>query len=148
MEVILLEDVKTLGKKGEIVTVKDNYARNYLLPRKLGVEANSKNKNDWKLKKANEEKQEKLRLEQAKELAEKLKELAVTVYMRSGEGGRTFGSISTKEIAAAAKEQLQLELDKKKIQLEEPIRTLGTHIVTVKLHRDVVGSLTVRVQEQ
>lgn len=148
MEVILLEDVKALGKKGEIVKVNDSYARNCLIPKKLGVEANSKNLNDLKLQNANKAKIEKEKLEEARALAEKLGELSVTLNIKSGEGGKTFGSVSTKEIAQAVKEQLGLELDKKKMVLDEPIKTLGNHIILVKLHKEVTANLTVKVREK
>jgi large subunit ribosomal protein L9 len=148
MEVILLQDLKSLGKKGEIVKVNDGYARNFVLPKKLGVEANSKNLNDLKLQKANEVKLAKEKLEEAKELAKKLEEKAITVSIKSGEGGKTFGSVSTKEIANALKSQLSLEVDKKKMVLDEPIRTLGTHIIKVKVHKEVTANLTVKVTEE
>ena len=147
MQIILLEDVKTLGKKGEIVNVSDGYARNFVLPKKLGVEANAKNKNDLKLQKANADKLAKEQLEAAKELAEVLGTKEVTLKMKSGEGGNAFGSVSSKEIAQAAKEQCGLELDKKKIQLPEPIKALGVYEVGVKLHPKVTGSLRVKVEE-
>lgn len=147
MEVILLEDVKALGKKGQLVKINDGYARNYILPKKLGIEANAKNLNDLKLKKQNEEKIEKQKLEDAKALAEKMKEMTVDVAVRVGEGGRIFGSISTKEIAEAIKKQLNLTLDKKKMQLDVPIKALGNYNVSVRLHKDVTGTLTVRVKE-
>ena len=147
MEVILLEDVKSLGKKGEIVKVSDGYARNYVLPKKLGVEATSKNLNELKLKEANEEKVAKQKLEEAQAFAKVLEESSVELKMKSGEGGRTFGSISSKEIAQETKKQLNFELDKKKIILDEPIKTLGVHIVKVKLHKDVTAKLTVKVSE-
>lgn len=147
MQIILLEDVKTLGKKGEIVDVSDGYARNYVLPKKLGVEANAKNKNDLKLQKANADKVAKEQLEEAKELAGVLETKEVILKMKSGEGGKAFGSVSSKEIAQAAKEQCGLELDKKKIQLPEPIKVLGVYEVGVKLHPKVTGSLKVKVEE-
>ena len=147
MEVILLEDVKSLGKKDEIVKVSDGYARNYVLPKKLGVEATSKNLNELKLKKANEEKLAKQKLEEAQAFAKVLEESSVELKMKSGEGGRTFGSISSKEIAQEAKKQLNFELDKKKIILDAPIKTLGVHIVKIKLHKDVTAKLTVKVSE-
>lgn len=148
MKVILLEDVKSLGKKGEIVNVSDGYARNYVLPKKLGVEANSAHMNDLKLQKANEEKVAQEQLEAAQELAKVLETKEVVVKMKSGEGGRTFGSISSKEIATAAKEQCALELDKKKIQLPEAIKSLGVYEVNVKLHTKVTGKLKVKVVEE
>lgn len=148
MKVILLEDVKSLGKKGEIVNVSDGYARNFVLPKKLGVEANSANMNDLKLQKANADKVAQEQLEVAQELAKVLETKEVVVKMKSGEGGRTFGSISSKEIATAAKEQCGLELDKKKIQLPEAIKSLGVYEVNVKLHTKVTGKLKVKVIEE
>ena len=148
MKVILLQDVKSLGKKGEIVEVSDGYARNYVLPKKLGAEANSKNMNDLKLQKANEEKVAKQQLEAAQEMAKLLETKEVVVKMKSGEGGKTFGSISSKEIAEEAKKQCDLALDKKKIQLPEEIKSLGVYEVHVKLHTKVTGRLKVKVVEE
>lgn len=148
MKVILLQDVKSLGKKGEIVNVSDGYARNFVLPKGLGLEANSKNMNDLKLQKANEEKVAKEQLEAAQELAKELAEKEVVVKMKSGEGGKAFGSISSKEIAAEAKKQCDLELDKKKIQLPEAIKALGAYEVNIKLHPKVTGKLKVKVVEE
>ncbi|MBD5156062.1 MAG: 50S ribosomal protein L9 [Butyrivibrio sp.] len=147
MKVILLQDVKTLGKKGQTVEVSDGYARNFILPKKLGIEANAKNMNDLKLQKAHEEKVAKEQLEEAKELAAKIEGLEVELSIKSGKDGRTFGSVSTKEIAQAFKEQHGIEIDKKKISLDEPIRTVGTSIVNIKLHREVTAKLNVRVRE-
>lgn len=147
MKVILLEDVKALGKKGELVEVNEGYARNFILKKKLGLEATAKNLNDLKLKKANEEKVAKEQLEAAKVFAEELKEKVVTVKIKTGEGGRVFGSVSTKEIAAAAKSQLNLDIDKKKLNLQEPIRMVGTVIVPYKVHPQVTGELKVKVVE-
>ena len=148
MKVILLEDVKSLGKKGEIVNVSDGYARNFVLPKKLGVEANAKNMNDLKLQKANADKVAQQQLEAAQELAKVLETKEVVLTMKSGEGGRAFGSVSSKEIAQAAKEQCGLELDKKKIQLPEAIKALGVYEVGVKLHTKVLGKLKVKVTEE
>ena len=148
MKVILLQDVKSLGKKGEIVEVSDGYARNYVLPKKLGAEANSKNMNDLKLQKANEEKVAKQQLEAAQEMAKLLETKEVVVKMKSGEGGKTFGSISSKEIAEEAKKQCDLALDNKKIQLPEAIKSLGVYEVHVKLHTKVTGRLKVKVVEE
>ena len=147
MKVILLQDVKALGKKGEVVNVNDGYARNFILPKKLGVEANGKNLNDLKLQKNNEAKVAQEHLDAAKKLAEELKAGKVVLTMKVGEGGRTFGSVSSKEIAEAVKEQMHLDIDKKKIQLKEQIKTLGTHIVSVKLHPEVTAELSVSVKE-
>lgn len=147
MEIVLLEDVKALGKKGQIVKVNDGYARNFILPKKLGVEATSKNLNDLKLQKANAAKIAAEQLQAAKELAEKIAEMSVTLKMKAGEGGRAFGSISGKEIAAAAADQLGLDIDKKKLVLPEPLKTFGTHEVPLKLHKDVTAKLAVKVVE-
>lgn len=147
MKVILLQDVKALGKKGEVVNVNDGYARNFILPKKLGVEANGKNLNDLKLQKNNEAKVAQEHLDAAKKLAEELRAGKVVLTMKVGEGGRTFGSVSSKEIAEAVKEQMHLAIDKKKIQLKEQIKTLGTHIVSVKLHPEVTAELNVSVKE-
>lgn len=147
MKVILLEDVKSLGKKGQIVDVSDGYARNFILAKKLGLEATSKNLNDLKLKKAHEDKLAAQRLQEAKDFAAKLECLQVTLKIKAGEGGKLFGSISSKEIAEAAKEQLGLEIDKKKLVLPNPIKAIGTTDVPVKLHPQVTGELKVIVQE-
>lgn len=147
MKVILLEDVKSLGKRGQIVDVSDGYARNFILAKKLGLEATSKNLNDLKLKKAHEDKLAAQRLQEAKDFAAKLEGLQVTLKIKAGEGGKLFGSISSKEIAEAAKEQLGLEIDKKKLVLPNPIKAIGTTDVPVKLHPQVTGELKVIVQE-
>lgn len=147
MKVILLKDEKKLGKKGDVVEVSEGYARNYILPRKIGVEASGGNLNDLKLHKANEEKVAKEQLEAAKVLAAELESKQVVLKMKAGEGGRAFGSVSTKEIAAAVKEQHGLEIDKKKIQLPEALKNFGSYEVTVKLHPQVAGKLSVKVVE-
>lgn len=147
MKVILLEDVKSLGKKGEVVNVNDGYARNFVLPKKLGVEATGKNMNDLKLQKANEEKVAKEHLEAAQAFAKEMENDHVVVSIKAGEGGRTFGSVSSKEIATAFKEQCGKEIDKKKIILPEPIKSFGVYEVAVKLHPKVTGTLKVKVQE-
>ena len=154
MKVILLEDVKSLGKKGEVVNVSDGYARNFIFKKNLGLEANGKNLNDLKLQKQNEEKVAQEHLEAAQELAKKLEAAKVELKIKTGEGGRTFGSVSSKEIAIAVKEQLgyvktqmNLSVDKKKIQIKEAIRTPGMHLVPVKLHQKVTAELKVHVGE-
>ena len=147
MDIVLLEDVKALGKKGQIVKVNDGYARNFILPKKLGVEATSKNLNDLKLQKANDARLAAEQLAVARELAKKVEASPVTVSIKAGEGGRTFGSVSTKEIGKAVNDQLKLDIDKKKMVLTDPIKTLGTFEVPVKLHKDVTAKLTVKVVE-
>ena len=147
MKVILLQDVKTLEKKGDIVKVSDGYARNMILPKKLGVEATPKNLNDLKLQKANEEKVAQENLEAAQAFAKDLEDKEVIVKLKVGEGGKIFGSVSTKEISEAAKEQLNLDIDKRKLQLPSPIKALGVTQVPVKLHPQVTGTLKVFVKE-
>ena len=117
MKVILLEDVKALGKKGQVVEVSDGYAKNFILKKKLGLEATGANMNDLKLQKARDEKVAQQQLDAAKEQAALLEEKSVTLSIKAGEGGKAFGSVSSKEIAAAYKEQCNMEIDKKKIQL-------------------------------
>ena len=148
MKIILLQDVKTLGKKGDVVEVSAGYARNMILPKKLGVEATPKNLNDLKLQNQHADKVAQESLEKAQELAKDLEGKVVEVKIKTGEGGKIFGSVSTKEIAAAAKEQIGFALDKKKMQLEEPIRSLGYHDVPIRLHTKVTGTLRVKVTEE
>lgn len=148
MKVILLEDVKALGKKGDICDVSDGYARNFIIPRKKGLEATSDNLNNLKLKKANDAKVAQENLEAAQALAKELEEKAIVLKVKVGEGGKLFGAIASKEIAAAVKEQTNLDVDKKKIVLAEPIKTLGSHDIKVKLHKDVVATLVVKVVEE
>ncbi len=147
MQLILLQDVKTLGKKGEIVSVSDGYARNFILPKKLGLEATGKNLNDLKLQKANDDKLAEENYEAALELKNVVESKTVVVKMKAGEAGKVFGSVSTKEIAKEAMEQCGLDIDKKKMQLAEPIKSFGTHVVPVKLHQRVTAELHVKVQE-
>lgn len=148
MQIILTSDVKSLGKKGELVNVSDGYARNFILPKKLGMEATPKNLNDLKLQKAAEEKKQKEILEEAKELAKKLETIAIELKIKTGEGGRTFGSISSKEIAAELISKHSIDIDKKKLVLADPIKTLGTHTVAAKLHPQVTAEIKVKVSEQ
>ena len=147
MKVILLEDVKSLGKKGQIVDVSDGYARNFVLAKKLGLEATPKNLNDLKLQKANADKIAAQKLADAKAFAAELEKVQVVLKIKTGEGGRLFGSISSKEIAEAAKTQLNLEIDKKKLVMPNPIKAVGTTMVPIKLHPQVTGELKVVVQE-
>ncbi|MBR3403040.1 MAG: 50S ribosomal protein L9 [Parasporobacterium sp.] len=148
MKVILLEDVKSLGKKGDICDVSDGYARNFIIPKKKGVEATPDNLNNLKLKNANEAKVARENLENAQALAAQLADKTVVIRVKVGEGGKLFGAIASKEIAAAVLDQTGLELDKKKIVLADPIKALGEHKVKVKLHKDVTASLLVKVEEE
>ena len=147
MKVILLEDVKSLGKKGQLVDVSDGYARNFILSKKKGIEATAKNMNDLKLQKAHEDKLAAQRLEEAKLFAAEIAKAEVVLELKVGEGGKLFGAVSSKEIAQAAKEQLNMELDKKKLVLPNPIKTVGTTSVSVKLHLQVTAELKVVVKE-
>jgi large subunit ribosomal protein L9 len=145
MKVILLEDVKSVGKKGDMVELKEGYAKNFILPKKLGVEATGANLNTLKLQKQNEERIAKEQYEAALALKAEVEEMLVKVEIKGGEGGKTFGSISSKEIAKAVSDQYKKEIDKKKIAISEPIKTAGTHEVTVKLHPKVTATLRVHV---
>ncbi len=147
MKVILTQDVKSLGKKGAVVEVSDSYARNVILKKNLGLEANAVNLNDLKQRRASEANRAKKQLEEAQELASRLEGKSVTVSMRSGAGGKAFGSITGKEIAEAYQNQWQVELDRRKIQLPEAIKTFGTHEVPIRLHPSVTAKLYVTVTE-
>ncbi len=146
MKVILSQDVKSVGKKGEIVDVSDGYARNFIFKKNLGVEATKKNLNDLKLKKQNEEKVAAENLADAKVFAAEIATKSIEVTIKAGQDGRVFGSVSTKEIATAAKEQLSYDLDKKKMQLKEPIKNIGTYTVPIRLHPQVTAELKVIVK--
>jgi len=147
MKIILLQDEKKLGKKGDIIEASEGYARNYILPKKIGVEATAKNMNDLKLQKANDAKIAKEQLEAAQALGKALETKQVVVTLKTGEGGKTFGSVSSKEIAVALKEQHNLDIDKKKIQLPEALKAIGNYEVSVKLHPQVSAKLNVKVTE-
>ena len=148
MKVILLEDVKALGKKGDIVNVSDGYARNALFTKKLAVEANGKNLNDLKLQNQHADKVAAENLAEAKALADKLKEVTVQLKIRTGEGGKSFGAVSSKEIVEALKAQRGITIDKKKIKLAESLKNLGTYEVKVKLHPEVVAELAVKIEAE
>lgn len=148
MKVILKEDIKSLGKKGEIVEVSDGYARNFILKKNKGVEANSSNLNDLKLKKANDDKIAQEQYEAAKELGKQIEAGQIQVSIKMGEGGKAFGSVSSKEIAEEVKKQLDLTIDKKKVQLKEAIKVPDTHVVPIKLHPKVTADLKVLVTEE
>ena len=148
MKVILTEDVKSLGKKGDIVNVNDGYARNFILKTNKVIEANAKNLNDLKLKKANDDKIAQEHYEAAVELGKKIEAGKIEVSIKTGEGGKAFGSVSSKEIAQEVKAQMNLEIDKKKVQLKDAIKALGTYEVPVKLHPKVTAKLKVVVTEE
>ena len=148
MKVLLLSDVKGKGKKGDLITVADAYGRNVLIAKGLGVEANAGNLNDYKLKKQNEARVAAENLKKAKELAENIAGKKIVIPIKVGEGGRAFGSVSSKEIAEEAKKKLGLDVDKKKIVLPSPLKELGSFTVPLKLHPEVTASLSVEVTEQ
>ena len=148
MKVVLLQDVKALGKKGDVVEVKEGYAKNMLLPKKLGIEATPKALNDLKLQKANADKKAAEALAAAKELAAKLEAAPVKLAVKMGAGGKAFGSVSTKEIAEAIQKELGLEVDKKKITTDGAIKDAGTYTVNVKLHPEVTAKVKVLVAAQ
>ena len=147
MKVILLQDVKSVGKKGEIVEVSDAYARNVLLKKGQGKEATGKNMNDLKLQKANAEKVAQETLDAAKKLAQDMKDKEVKIAVKTGDKGRVFGSVSSKEIAEEIKAQLGYDVDKKKIQISSPLKELGVTAVSVKLHPQVTAEIRVNVVE-
>ena len=148
MKVILLEDVKSLGKKGDIVNVSDGYARNAILPKKLGIEATSKNLNDLKLQKANEDRIAAQKLEEAKQLAAKIEEKSVVLSVKTGEGGKLFGAVTGAAIADALQAQYGLTVDGKKLVLDQPIKSFGSYEVKAKLGYEVSGTVYVLVIEE
>ena len=148
MKVILLEDVKSLGKKGDLVEVSAGYARNFILPKKKGVEASSKNINDLKLQKAHKDKVAAEQLEAARNLKTEIEKKELALSIKVGENGKAFGAISSKELAQADKDQFGLTVDKKKIVIDEPIKALGDHEVKIKLHPKVTAALKVKVSEK
>ena len=142
MQVILLEDVKNVGKKGDVVKVNDGYGRNVLIKKGQALEATGK---DLKLKKANDDKLAAEHLAAAQALGKQIESEEITVAIKVGEGGKSFGSVSSKEIAEEVKAQLGHDVDKKKVQLKDAIKAVGTHEVKIKLHPQVTTTLTVKV---
>lgn len=147
MKVILLEDVKKLGKKGDLVDVADGYARNYLLPRNLAQEATAGGIKQIKQQKAALEKRKKKEKELAQEIAEKLSKTSVTLKVKAGDQGKLFGSVTSKDISEALKEQQQIQVDRRKIELTEPIKSLGSYEVDIKIAPEVEAKLTVKIIE-
>ena len=148
MKVILIQDVNKIGKKGEIVEVKAGYAKNFLFKQKLAVEATSKNLKELERQLAEIKKQNEEELQAARDLAAQLAEIQVEVKLKTGAGGRTFGSVSTKEISDVLKTSFNIDIDKKKLQLDDPIKSLGIHKVNAKLHPEVNAELKVKVSEE
>lgn len=147
MKVILLEDVKSVGKKGELVNASEGYAKNFLIPRKLGVEATPANLNEIKLKKKSEDKRKAEELAAAKELKTKLEGNTVKIQVKTGDNGKLFGSVTNKEIATALEEQAGIKVDKKKIVLDDQIKMVGEKTVAVKIHPQVTAELKVAIVE-
>ena len=148
MKVILLKDVKRLGKKGEIVEVNEGYGRNFILPTKAGVLADAKNLNTLKLQLKNAEKLAEEKLSEAKAMKEKIEAIKLVLHMKAGKDGRAFGSISTKEVQEELKKQYDIVIDKKKMDLDVPMKNLGGYDIKVKLHKDVEAVLHVSVQAE
>lgn len=148
MKVILLKDVKGTGKKGEMKEVSDGYARNFLFPKKLAVVADNTSVKELKEKNKSQEIKAQKEYEAAVEQGKKMEEMNVVIYSKSGEGGRLFGSITSKDIAEQLKKQHGIEVDKRKISLDEPIRVLGSRKVDIKIHQKVTTTVRVDVKEK
>lgn len=148
MKVILLKDVKGTGKKGEIKEVSDGYARNFLLKKKVAVEANSTNLKELDEKAKSKERKEQIEFEEAVLLGKQMENVNIEIYTKAGDGGRLFGSITSKEIAEQLKSQKNIDVDKRKILLNEPIRTLGSTFVEIKIHQKVTTKVRVDVKEK
>ena len=142
MKVILKADIKGVGKKDEVINASDGYARNFLFPKNLAVEANMsklKSKKDSNAYKKSQEKEE------AKKIAEKLSKILLKIPVKAGENGKIFGGVSAKEVSDLLKEEYKIEVDKKKIELKETIKTLGVRTLTIKLYEGVIGNLKIDV---
>lgn len=148
MKVILKADIKGVGKKNEVINASDGYARNFLFPKNLAVPADAQNMSLLNAKKASEKYKKDQECEEAKKIQEKMKNIVVKVQTKAGENGKTFGSITAKEIAESLEKQYKIKVDKKKINLKEQIKALGTYVIDVKLFEGVIGKLTVTVSEQ
>lgn len=148
MKVILLTDIKGVGKKDQILNASDGYARNYLLPKKMAVEANEENRNKLKAKQASLEHKKSLEKEQAKEIAQKISRILLKISVKAGENGKIFGGVTAKEIADNLSSQYNITIDKKKIELKETIKTIGNQEITIKLYDGVVGKLKIDIIPQ
>ncbi|HHZ13524.1 MAG: 50S ribosomal protein L9 [Caldicoprobacterales bacterium] len=147
MKVILLKDIKGSGSKGDVINVSDGYARNYLFPRGLAIEATKANLNELKNKEKAEEKRKEQAAQEAREIADKLSDITLVIKAKSGENGKLFGSVTNKEIAQELKKQHKISIDRKKIVLDEPIKQLCEMEVDVKLYPEISGKLKIRVEE-
>jgi large subunit ribosomal protein L9 len=147
MKIILLQDVKNVGKKGQLVEASEGYAKNFLIPRKLGVEATKSNLNDLELKKKSEEKRKQEELAEAQRIGKELEDKVVTISVKTGENGKLFGSVTNKEVAEEIIRQTGIKLDKKKVSIGDPIKMLGERTATVKLHPKVTVEVTIKIVE-
>lgn len=147
MKLILLQDVKSIGKKGDLINASEGYAKNFLLPRKLAVEATKSNLNDYELKQKSEAKRKQEELEMAQEMAAVLKEQIVTIKVKTGGNGKLFGSVTNKEVADAIVEQTKQDIDKKKVSIGDPIKMVGERTATIKLHPKVTAEVTIKIVE-
>ena len=148
MKVILLKDIKGTGKKGDVKEVRDGYARNFLFPKKLAVQAGNTELKELKEKQTSQQIKEQKEYEAAVELGKKMEEMNITMYSKAGDGGRLFGSITSKDIAAQIKKEHGIDVDKRKVILDEPIRVLGSRFVEIKIHQKVVTKMRVDVKEK
>lgn len=148
MKILLLQDVKKLGKAGEIVDVSDGYAKNYIIPKKLGREATAQVMNNWKQQKASEANRKEMEKQQAIATVKDLGNKVITLKEKAGQDGRLFGSVTAKDLAEALKTQYGIDVDRKKINLKDPIRAVGNYSVEIKLLAEATGLLTVQILPQ
>lgn len=146
MKVILTQDVKSQGKKGDVINVSDGYANNFLIKKGLAVMANNENMNVLKNKNASEEHKRQVELDNAKELKSNIDSKEVVITTKTGEGGKLFGSITSMDIASAIKNTLKIDIDKRKILLKDNIKTAGIYEVEIKLHKDVTAKVKVNIK--
>ena len=146
MKVILLDNIKGVGKKDEVINASDGYARNYLFPKKLAVEANNENMLKLKAKQNSNDYKKSVEKDEATKLVNKLKEIKLTLQVKAGENGNIFGGVTAKEISEALKTEHNIDIDKKKIMLKETIKELGTRIVDIKLYEGIIGKLVIEVR--
>lgn len=147
MKLILLQDVKSVGKKGDLINASEGYAKNFLLPKKLAVEATKSNLNDYELKQKADAKRKQEELEKAREIAKALEDKVVTVKVKTGGNGKLFGSVTNKEVAEAIVEQTKLDIDKKKVSIGDPIKMVGERTAVVKLHPKVTAKVKIKIIE-
>ncbi len=146
MKVILKADIKGVGKKDQVINASDGYARNYLFPKNLAVEANNENLSKLKAKQNSAKFQKDQEKQEAIKIAEKLSKITLKIEVKAGENGKIFGGVSSKEIAQELEKQYQIKIDKKKIELKETIKTIGTQTIQIKLFEGVTGKVTLNVQ--